>query len=436
MEHDVFEETVEGKIFGNFSFDLFPYIVKNKYDIVDIRELTCKYLHKTIDKYDIDKLDKIINKMSEIFEDYIIQSIDSNEDTNNNDDMNRLEDQIIEHLSSDISKLANLFAAFSTEILHSDEYGMIDLRPYKLAGINTSVLNAGIFSRAGNQVKLSQIIKHLRLIIDTNFIEEYNKRINRVTNKSNIYNVMINSIASNLTPFGKYPTPYDRTLLDENISFIQLLYRDLGGNDVVKQRAFDRIDPAIIPSLTEMHRNIIKFIPLDDRILEFKFEKGKVRITKLFVHPHWIETLWNIVLLEMRSKCEPIVGTLICFYAGIIKSKEDFNLAHHLGIIYSGPMNFARFHEIMSKLSEMCHYITTVEGSKQVKSLISTVRASQDNALLQFSTVSSLIKGYLTERYTSTITGPMPLFRPIAQHRQKELNRSDSNIQGIEFIMR
>ncbi|CAG8711516.1 10561_t:CDS:1, partial [Racocetra fulgida] len=290
--------------------------------------------------------------MSEMFEDYIIQSIDSNENTNNDDDMNRLEAQIIEHLSSDISKLAKLFAAFSTEILHSDIYGMIDLRPYKLAGINTSVLNAGIFSRAGNQVKLSQIIRHLRFLNDTNFIEEYNKRIDRVTNKNNIYNVMINSIASNLTPFGDYPTTYDRTWLDENISFVQLIYRNLGGNDKVKQRTFDRIDPAIIPSLTEMHRNIIKFIPLGDRVLEFRFEKGKVRITKLFIHPHWIETLWNIVLLEMRSKCKPIVGTLTCFYAGIIKSKEDFNLAHELGIIYSGPMNFARFHEIISKLSE------------------------------------------------------------------------------------
>ncbi|CAG8649624.1 19082_t:CDS:1 [Cetraspora pellucida] len=326
--------------------------------------------------------------MSKIFEDHIIQTIASDENTNNDDDMDRLEKLIIEHLSSDISKLAKLFAAFSTEIIHCDKYGMVDLKPYKLSGVNTSVLNAGIFSRAGNQVKLSQIIKHLRFLNDTNFIEEYNKRIKRVTNHSNIFNIMINSIASNLTPFGGCPTRYDITSLDENISFVQLLYRNLGGNDIIKQNAFDRMDPAILPSLTEMHRNIIKFVPLEDSKLVFRFEKGTVWITKLYIHPHWIETLWNLVLLEMRSKCEPIVGTVTSFYAGIIKNKEDFNLAHQLGIIYSGPMNFARFHEIMSKISEMSHYLSTFKGSIQVKNLISAVRASQNNALLQLYIIS------------------------------------------------
>ncbi|CAG8664015.1 3144_t:CDS:2, partial [Racocetra fulgida] len=342
MERDIFEETVEEKIFGDFSFDNYPFVNKNKYDVVDIRQLTCKFLHKIIgkEKLDPDKFDKIMIKMSKIFEVHIINTISSNENINNDDDMDRLEDQIIEHLSLDISKLAKLFAAFSTEIINSYEYGMIDLRPYKLSGINTSVLNAGIFSRAGNQVKLSQIISHLRFLNDTNFFEEYNKRID-------------NKITS----------------LDVNMSFAQLLYQNMGGIDTIQQHASHRFDPAILPSLTEMHRNTIKFIPSEDSRLVFEFDKKKktVTITKLYIHPHWIETLWNIVMLEMRSKCEPIVGTVTCFYTGAIKSKEDFYLAYQLGMIYSGPMNFARFHDIMCKISEVSHYNSTLEGTMTVK---------------------------------------------------------------------
>ncbi|CAG8571980.1 4825_t:CDS:1 [Cetraspora pellucida] len=392
MEGNIFEETVEEKIFGDFSFDQYPFFTKNKYDVVDIRQLTCKFLHKIIgkEKHDPDKFDKIMIKMSKIFEVHIISTIGSNDNINNDDDMDRLEGQIIEHLSLDITKLAKLFAAFSTEIINSDKYGMIDLRPYKLSGINTSVLNAGIFSRAGNQVKLFQIINYLK-DLNANFFEEYNKRIkkNLIDNKTTLY-IMINSIASNLTPFGTNHTTFDKPWLDENISFAQLLYRNLGGIDMVKQHAFDRFDPAILPTLTEMHRNTIKFIPSEDSKLIFEFDKDKntVIITKLYIHPHWMETLWNLVMLEMRSKCEPIVGTVTCFYTGVIKTKEDFNLAYQLGMIYSGPMNFPRFHEIMCKISEVSHYNSTLKGTNTVRNLVSTVEALQNNTLLQLYIIS------------------------------------------------
>ncbi|CAG8831800.1 5727_t:CDS:1, partial [Gigaspora rosea] len=134
---------------------------------------------------------------------------------------------------------------------------------------------------------------------------EYNKRINN-EKASDIFNIMITSVASYLTPFGANNVTFKKTMLDKNISFTQLLYRNLGGNDMSKQKAFDRFDPAILPSLTEIHRNTIKIIPLKEPRLVFEFRNGKLKITKLYIHPHWIETLWNIVMLEMRSKCEPI----------------------------------------------------------------------------------------------------------------------------------
>ncbi|CAG8533604.1 1706_t:CDS:1 [Scutellospora calospora] len=247
-------------------------------------------------------------------------------------------DPIIASLLLDIGKLAKLFAVFSTEILHSKKYRMINLRPYKLSGINTSVLNAGIFSRAGNQVRLSQIVEQLNFLIDTSFIKEYNRRIEKDEdeifnnfinyNAINIFNIMINSIVTNLTPFGGNNMTFEMTQLDGSISFIQLIYRNLGGDDMIKQSAFDQFDPATLPSLIEMHTNTIKFKVRDSRELIFNYKNGTLLITKLYIHPYWIETLWNLVMLEVRSNCELIVGTVTCFYTGAIKNKEDFYLAY------------------------------------------------------------------------------------------------------------
>ncbi|CAG8651692.1 10003_t:CDS:1, partial [Dentiscutata erythropus] len=362
MEHDIFEVTVKEKVFGDFSFDDFPFVEKNKYDIVDIRNLTCKHLAEELDENepDTDELDIIINKISKIFEIHIINTFGAKINTNNEEDMSV--NHIISYLSSDIDKLAKLYAAFSTEIINCVNYGMIDLRPYKLAGINTSVLNAGIFSRAGNQIRLSHIINHMGLIQNhADFIEEYNKRIHN-SKVADTFNIMITSIANHLTPFGSCPPTFFNTQLDKSISFAQLLYRNIGGNDMIKQGHFDRFDPAILPSLTEMHSHTtIKFIPLDSPKLVFKFENDKVMITKLYIHPHWIETLWNIVMLEMRSKCEPIVSTIVCFYMGVLKNEKDFHLAYQLGMVYSGPITFTRFHEIICKISEVSHYNSTLE---------------------------------------------------------------------------
>ncbi|CAG8842980.1 13583_t:CDS:2, partial [Gigaspora margarita] len=208
MQYDIFEETIEEKVFGDFSFDHFPFFgrdqfpifEKNKYDGIDIRDLTCKHLVEEFKKFnqnevDVDKeIQGIITKASKIFEEHIINTFGKNINTINDD---IIEDHIINYLSSDIDKLAKLYAAFSTEIINCVKYGMIDLRPYKLSGINTSVLNAGIFSRAAD-----------------------------------IFNIMITSVASYLTPFGANNVTFKKTMLDKNISFTQLLYRNLGGNDM------------------------------------------------------------------------------------------------------------------------------------------------------------------------------------------------------------
>ncbi|CAG8555918.1 11218_t:CDS:1 [Dentiscutata heterogama] len=389
MEHDIFEVTVKEKVFGDFSFDHFPFFEKNKYDIVDIRDLTCKHLAEELDENepDTDELDRIINKMSKIFEVHIINTFGTNINRSKEEDMS--ENHIISYLSSDIDKLAKLYAAFSTEIINCVDYGMIDLRRYKLAGINTSVLNAGIFSRAGNQIRLSHIINHMGSFLNnTDFIVEYNKRIHN--NKvADTFNIMITSIASYSIPFGSYPPTFVNAQLDKNMSFAQLLYRNIGGNDMIKQGHFYRFDPAILPSLTEIHRHTtIKFIPLDSPELVFKFEKDKIMITKLYIHPHWIETLWNIVMLEMRSRCEPIVSTIICFYTGVLKNEKDFHLAYQLGMVYSGPITFTRFHEIICKISEVSHYNSTLEGTRHVKNLVSTVKALKENSLLQLYIIS------------------------------------------------
>ncbi|CAG8517866.1 10388_t:CDS:1 [Gigaspora margarita] len=390
MEDDIFKETIKDKVFGEFSFDHFPFFEKNKYDIVDIRDLTCKHLIEELDEYepDVDKLNRTINMMSKIFEVHLIHNFGTNINTNNKEDIP--ENHIITFLSSDIKKLAKLFAAFSTEIIRCHNHGMIDLRPYKLASINTSVLSPGIFSRAGNQIRLSQILNHMESFLNnTSFVDEYNKRNHKRASKTDAYNIMINSIATYSIPFGAYPPTYDNTQLDKDISFAQLLYRIIGGNDKIKQRQSDRFDPAILPSLTEIHSHTtIKFMPLDNRELVFKFEKGKLLITKLYIHPHWIETLWNLVMLEMRSKCEPIVSTIICFYTGVLKSEKDFNLAYQLGIIYSGPVTFTQFHDVICKISEVCHYNSTFEGTRDVRNLISTVNSSKGNTILQLYIIS------------------------------------------------
>ncbi|CAG8466959.1 13287_t:CDS:1 [Dentiscutata erythropus] len=394
MQHDLFEETVEEKVFGDFSFDQFPFFgkndfsifEKNKYDGIDIRELTCKHLVEEFKQLgqkelDTDKaLGGIINKTSAIFEGHIINTFD-NINTNNEEDIS--ENHIISYLTSDIDKLAKLYAAFSTEIINCVNYGMIDLRPYKLAGINTSVLNAGIFSRAGNQIRLSHIINHMALIQNhDNFIEEYNKRIHN-SKVADTFNIMITSIASHLTPFGANNVTFKETKLDKNMSFAQLLYRNIGGDDMTKQHASDRFDPAILPSLTELHRNTIEIVPLECPELVFRFEKGKLTITKLYIHPHWIETLWNLVMLEMRSKCEPIVSTIICFYSGVLKNEKDFHLAYQLGMVYSGPVTYTQFYEILCKISEVSHYNSTLEGKENVENLVSAVKKLQKNSLLQ-----------------------------------------------------
>ncbi|KAF0518627.1 hypothetical protein F8M41_016797 [Gigaspora margarita] len=394
MQYDIFEETIEEKVFGDFSFDHFPFLgrdqfpifEKNKYDGIDIRDLTCKHLVEEFKKFnqnevDVDKeIQGIITKASKIFEEHIINTFGKNINTINDD---IIEDHIINYLSSDIDKLAKLYAAFSTEIINCVKYGMIDLRPYKLSGINTSVLNAGIFSRAGNQIRLSHIIKHMGSFLNnTNFIEEYNKRINN-DKAADIFSIMITSVASYLTPFGANNVTFKKTMLDKNISFTQLLYRNLGGNDMSKQKAFDRFDPAILPSLTEIHRNTIKIIPLKEPRLAFEFRNGKLKITKLYIHPHWIETLWNIVMLEMRSKCEPIVSTIICFYMGVLKSEKDFHLAYQLGMVYSGPVTYTQFYEIICKISEVSHYNSTLVGTRNVNELVSAVESLQKNSFLQ-----------------------------------------------------
>ncbi|CAG8453995.1 9829_t:CDS:2 [Acaulospora colombiana] len=248
----------------------------------------------------------------------------------------------------------------------SKDHGMIDLRPYKLSSINTSLLNAGIFSRPGNQVRLSRIINQFDFLNGTEFKNEIEKRLG----SGITFNIMINAMAFNLTPFGTMPTTFDKHSLDSDLSFVQLIYRNLGGDDTKKQRIVSWLDPFTLPSLNEMHRNTIRFIALDDRELSFKYENGTVTITKLYIHPNWIETLWNIVMLEVRSKCEPIVGTIANFYSGIIKREEDFNLAYQLGIIYGGPMNFTNFREIMYKISELSHYNSTSDASSHVEKLV------------------------------------------------------------------
>ncbi|RHZ62243.1 hypothetical protein Glove_341g34 [Diversispora epigaea] len=380
MEDDIFEETTEVRIFGNFSLDESSFIEKNKYDVVNIRMLTCKRLNQELSK---DELNEIINKMSGIFEVHIISTI---RDTDYHNDISK--DPIISSLLMDVSKLAKLYAAFSTEIAPSENYGMIDLRSYKLSGINTSLLNAGIFSRAGNQVRLSQIINQFDFLNNTSFIEEYNKRIKSIGEMDNIFNIIINAMAFNLTPFGGIPTTFDTNFLDKDLSFVQLIYRNLGGDDMKKQGDSDWFDPATLPNLKEIYRNSIQFIALDDRKLIFRYENGTMTITKLYVHPHWIETFWNIVMLEMRSKCEPIVGSIANFYSGVIKSEEDFDLAYQLGIIHGGPMNFKDFREIMYKISEISHYNSTYDASLHVKNLVSKVKVLQKNGLLQLYLIS------------------------------------------------
>ncbi|CAG8681671.1 8574_t:CDS:1 [Gigaspora margarita] len=398
MQHDIFEETIEEKVFGDFSFDNFPFFgrdqfqifEKNKYDGIDIRDLTCKHLveeFKQLNQNE-DEIDKevqgIITKTSKIFEEHIINTFGNINIIH--DDV--IEDHIINYLSSDIDKLAKLFAAFSTEIISSAQHGMIDLRPYKLSGINTSVLNSGIFSRAGNQIRLSHIIRHMKFIKNIpDFIVEYNKRINN-DKETDAFNIMITSTASYLTPFGATDITFKKTMLDKNISFAQLLYRNLGGDDTKKQQAFDRFDPAILPSLTELHRNTIKIIPSEEPELVFEFKKGQLKITKLYIHPNYIEILWNIVMLEMRSKCEPIVSTIICFYMGVLKSEKDFHLAYQLGLVYSGPVTYTQFYEIICKICEVSHYNSTYKGTETVNNLLAAVKSLQKNSLLQFYIIS------------------------------------------------
>ncbi|CAG8716927.1 4056_t:CDS:2, partial [Gigaspora rosea] len=55
-----------------------------------------------------------------------------------------------------------------------------------------------------------------------------------------------------------------------------------------------------------------------------------------------------------------------------LKSEKDFHLAYQLGMVYSGPVTYTQFYEIICKISEVNHYNSTLEeNSLKVLRLVS-----------------------------------------------------------------